>query len=300
MTTRRWIVTTVTVVLLLVSVDVAVLATMDVYGILRNPRGRSLPVYYADRMGKFLLNSSYVPANFDALLIGPSSSVNWEPEVVTQGTGLRMYNESLEGGNASEEKLLVDQALVKGHFRLAIVLLYPTMITSHEYHDGIDKVRWTEALGSLDSYLQVLLSEMTSHRIILTSKQHASGDGSHEMRNPNAVLAAQAIDFTVDPAGVNNLKALVNELRNHGVKLVYVVPTVYEAVLECNQAPFSHFIASMQAILPPAPLIDLTTPEYKDFRSNPSNYIDVFHVTPEGAWGISTILNARFRKLPTN
>src|SRR5690349_5208110 len=105
MNTRKWLFTTITLTAAVVACCAAINATLDPWGILRDPTGRRLPGYGEDRLAKYLLNTRYVPANFDSLLIGPSVSGNWP---VAGIKGLSIYNESLSGGDIAELKSLVD------------------------------------------------------------------------------------------------------------------------------------------------------------------------------------------------
>jgi hypothetical protein len=295
MSSRRWIILTISSLFLVVALNAALMLGTDVFGLFRDPVGRQLPIYYADRTSKFLLSQRYVPANYDGLLLGPSSSINWQPRRMMEGTGLRVYNESLEGGNATEENLLAEQALKTGHFKVAIVVLYPTMVGPAEYHDGLDKASRLEALGSLDSYVQTILTELAVHHIHFENKGETA-DGSHEMRS-HGVDPTQHVTAVIDPAGLRNLQALVAELQQHGTRVIYVIPTIYEPVLAANRSLFDRFREAMRQTLPPAPLIDLNAPEYAGFRSDATNYVDDFHLSSKGAATCSEIINLKLRPL---
>src|SRR5450756_634004 len=149
MTSRTWMMRTAAVIAAVLSLNFAVAILMDPYGLFRDSHGRQLTVAFAGRKAKFLLSKRYVPANFDALLIGPSSSENWDPASIPD---FKTYNESILGSNVFEEKRIVDQALPRGHFKLAICILYPTMTTNHAVNDGLDAVSTAEALGSIHLY----------------------------------------------------------------------------------------------------------------------------------------------------
>ena len=296
MSNQRWLWMTMITTILIAVLFSGFMMTDDVYGIFRNPSGRQISIYYADREGKALLSAKYVPANFDALLLGPSSSVNWHPEIIQQGFGFRMYNESLEGGNSLEEKYLADQALKQGHFRVAMIVLFPTMISTHAYHDAVDKNSWTEGLGSINSITQLVMATMKAHHIPFR-KEEARPDGSHEMRHPGGMEPNPNIDFGVDPVGLHNLKTLTSELQQHGIKIVYIVPPIYEAVYQQHSAEFAAFQENMMHELAAGPLIDLNGPEYKMFRSDTANYRDDFHLSTKGAIEISEVLHGRLEDI---
>src|SRR5215468_6006177 len=87
-------------------------AAADIYGLFREPEHRSLRIYGDERLAKYLLSTRYVPANFDGVLIGTSASANWDTGKMRS---LRLYNESLNGGNIVEEKAILDQLLLHPH-----------------------------------------------------------------------------------------------------------------------------------------------------------------------------------------
>src|SRR4051812_25224050 len=119
----RWLLITALTVVAVVCLQLVVCYEMDIYGLFRDPHGREIAVsdVDSDRVMKFLLNQRYVPSNFDGLVIGASNTINYR---LTAVQSYRLYNESLEGSNASEERILVEQALHRGHFKIAIVCLY--------------------------------------------------------------------------------------------------------------------------------------------------------------------------------
>src|SRR5690242_11790260 len=92
---------------------------LDIYGLFRDDHGRLLPIYDSERSGKYLLSLRYVPSNFDAILIGTSVTGTWN----TSGLEVfRTYNESTDGGNITEEKLLAERVLRSPGLKAAICL----------------------------------------------------------------------------------------------------------------------------------------------------------------------------------
>src|ERR1035438_230116 len=120
MTNWRWILLTFATIMTAVGVSAAIGYAVDPYGLWRDPTGRKLTVYDFERKAKFLLSRRYVPANFDGLIVGSSCSANWNVPMLA---GAHIYNESLPGGTVAEEQIVVNQALLKGHYRLVVVVL---------------------------------------------------------------------------------------------------------------------------------------------------------------------------------
>lgn len=288
MTSRTWISRVLTAIALVLCVNFTAAVTLDPYGIFRNPRSRKLTVVFAARKAKFLLSKRYVPTNFDALLIGPSSSENWDPAFIP---GVTMYNESTLGANVTEEKRIVDQALPRGRFKLAICILYPTMTTNHTMNDGLEAITTAEALGSIHLYIEEAAQILAAlhHPISNASAPNgatplkSSGQDFYIMHYPPGY-------FELDPVAVNDYTQMVQSLQSNGARIIYVIPALYEPCRLRNASEFTEYQRTIQAILPQAPTIDLNGPDFTSFRVDADNYVDCFHVSADGAVKISAYL----------
>lgn len=103
--------------------------------------------------------------------------------------------------------------------------------------------------------------------------------------------------FKTDPQAITDYRSLIEALQVHGVKVVYVMPPMYQPLYDANRATLQRFLESMKIELPPAPLIDFTEPEYATYNSNPSNFSDGLHMSPQGATEISRILDQKLQVL---
>ncbi len=290
---RHWLIVALGVILLCVGSSTAVAWRMDVYGIFRDPHGRDLITSSHERRAKFLLNQAYVPANFDALVIGASSQVNWLPEYFS---GYRFYNESLEGGNASEERRLVEQAMPHGHFKVAIVGLYPRTTKFHDLQDGFDTVRREEALGSISS-LGVEYDILMSRFMHQPSRFFPNGSHSFPQQvTPKPHARGPHVIIAQDPVAVADYIALVQELQNAGTRIVYVVNPMYEPEFEYDRDEIQSYTAMMTKKLPAGPVIDFLSADYASFRTNPHNFIDDVHLSSTGANTLSRIINVRLQR----
>ena len=115
MTARLWIIMTFSTIAAVVGASCCDrLRRRSIRDSARSQRTRADRLLLRAPKAKYLVNERYVPANFDGSIIGPSSSANWD---VSSLAGARIYNESIPGGNAAEEQMLVKRALDKGHFK---------------------------------------------------------------------------------------------------------------------------------------------------------------------------------------
>jgi hypothetical protein len=280
MNNRRWISITLITISALACLNFVVDYIADPYGLLRDSHGRKLGIYFAERKAKFLMNKRYVPSNFDGLVIGPSSAVNWD---LASMPGVSMYNDSLSGGNGTEAKRIVDQALRSGHFKLAICIIHPTMLSSHFVLDGLDTVTSAEALGSIHVLVHEAAVVLLAMHIKFGKNNPPNGSTALPENKSFGIQVFPAESFDIDPIALNDYRSLIQSLREHGAQIVYVVPPLYEPCLDLNGVSFATYVEKVRSMLPPAPLIDLDDPEYKSFRSDSDNYVNCSHLDAQGA-----------------
>jgi len=289
----RWLIATAALLALLAALNLGIAWRMDVFGILRDPRGRALITSEHERKAKYLLNQAYVPENFDALIIGASASVNWHPEYLN---GYHFYNESLEGGDASEQRKLVEQALPQGHFKVALVALYPRITGMHLLQDGFDQVKRSEALGSITLY--GIEYDAFRDRIEHNPPTFFP-NGSHSLpaHPPPAHDNGGPLDPTQDPEAVADYKALVQELMDRGVRIIYVDSPLFGPHYDFNKDVMDTYMASVIKTMPSAPVIDFNAPQYASFRDDATNFIDGVHLSAKGADTLSQMLNERMQQV---
>jgi len=290
MNSRRWITLTLATILTAGVVDAIVAFAVDPYGIWRDPHGRSLPVAVITtaRKAKFLLSERYVPANFDGLILGPSSVANWD---VPSLAGARIYNLAIAGADASEEKLILDQALRRGHYRFALIALAPIMTATHDVQSGLDTTKQVEALASFHLYIQELA-------YALRATHHGAGyidiadDGHYNYPTPKnfAFNDPDPSFFILDPVAVDQCRQMVKELQAQGATVVYVIPPLYEPLYDRNKARYQGYASTILSLLPKAPVIDFQAAEYTALRSDRSNFIDGQHLAHQGEQQFSAVV----------
>jgi hypothetical protein len=293
MSASLWLCMTLGSIALFVGLHILLAWRLDLFGIYRDPHGRALITSEHERKAKYLLNQAYVPANFDALIIGASASVNWYESYFT---GYRFYNESLEGGDASEERRLVEQALPQGHFKVALIALTPRVTSLHILQDGFDKVTRAEVLGSISSLgleYDAVMDRIHPH------PQTYFPDGSHSLpahAPPTPNETQGRLNLTQDPEAVEDYRSVVQELMDRGTRIVYVVYPMYGPAYDHNQDVMATYMRNVAAEMPPGPVIDFNTPEYASFRNDANNFIDEIHLSPSGADKLCRMLNARMHE----
>jgi hypothetical protein len=288
MTGRRWILLTIATVALGVGAVWLLAFAVDPYGVWRDSTGRKLSVFTDTRKVKFLMNKRYVPSNFDGVLVGTSSSANWDLPVIA---GASIYNESIEGGDAVEERILVNEAMRKGHFKLALLVLSHAMTKEHSVKDGLDEMNIGRAIGSLYVFRDEIRVELAK-RHHQFDRSDTAPNGQIQLPYPKNLkpLQLSPIAMQIDPVALEQYRQLVVSLRATGTKTVYVIPPMYAPCLAVNTPAYGDTLQKLRSQLPLGPLLDFDGPEYDSFRNDPDNYIDCFHLEPQGATKLVELL----------
>src|SRR5512132_1384998 len=69
---RKWLITTISMMLACLALIAGFNAAVDIYGLYRPTTGRRLVPLGDERIAKYLLSARYVPENFNAILSGAS------------------------------------------------------------------------------------------------------------------------------------------------------------------------------------------------------------------------------------
>jgi hypothetical protein len=293
MSPRSWLFSTFAIVVAIVGINLFIAWRFDVFGILRDPRGRYLANSRHERKAKYLLNFKYVPENFDALVIGASSSANWRLEGLS---AYHFYNESILGGDGTEERMLVEKALETGHFKVALVGISRGVTDRHDLQDGLDQVDPHEALGSVYAYA-IMFDRF--HDYVIHRPSSFYSDGSWEFpqhklepRDPNNPYTAAVID----KKALDDYRAMIRELIDHHVRIVYVVAPHYGLEVGGAGPILAQYVQDFLAQVPPAPLIDFNDDQYAQLRANPDLMIDEDHLSLAGVPIYSKIVIERMHQ----
>lgn len=298
MRSNRWLLTTIATTVLVSGTIVAANAAVDIYGLFRNPVHRSLPVYGDERVAKYLLSGRYVPSNFDGVLIGSSVSANWN--VAAMGT-VRLYNESVNGGNAVEEKAILDRVVNGAGTRLAVLIVHPYITASHQFKtvELSPRVVWG-ALGSqnlLDAYKNALNIRLgRESQTFDAAGTEDFGNVPHQLNSDLQALFASPDEFPVDGIALQAYRDMVTELHARNIPLAFVVPPTAESLFRPRRDAFVRYSQQVLACrLPTDPVLDFLTDEFADLRKDESLFLDGAHVRTSASGRVTAVLDARIR-----
>jgi hypothetical protein len=300
----RWLVTTLSIFVLLAVTGVVVNIYVDIYGLYRSTKCRHLVDYGDNRIAKYLLSEHYVPDNFEAILIGPSVSSNWNTHGIHT---FRTYNESLNGSNFVEQECLVQQAVASpGRLRLAMIVVHPSMTADHDFSTVrlTERERWS-ALGSLSLF--------DAYKDWFGRYRHPGGapisddygtDFFEDPRHLNATAARlmrPGAEFPMDQEAVAAFRRILAACRQHHVAVLYVVPPTAPSIFEPKRAAFGKYLAFIQGEQRPGEqIIDLESQKFNRFICNPSNFSDGVHISRAGTPRIVGLLDRELGRLKEN
>jgi hypothetical protein len=298
MTHRAWLFTCLGLVALVIGLNLLLAWRLDMFGLLRDTHGRQLSNSRHERKAKYLLNFNYVPDNFDALVIGASSSANWRLDGLSK---YNFYNESILGGDGTEQRLLVEKGLEKGsdygHYKVALVGISRGVTDRHDLQDGLDQVNPHEALGSVYAYA-ILFDRLHDHLLHRPSGFYPDGSWEfpqHKLEPPKTYVPYQP--HKIDHKAAEDYRLLIQELIAHGTRVIYVVAPHYGLDLDGSRQILDQYKRDFLAIMPPAPVIDFNDDRYAAQRANPDNMIDEDHLSLDGVPVYSKLVIERMNEI---
>jgi len=297
MSPRRWLLTTTLLVLGLGGGVIGTNVILDPYGLYRPTQGRRIVSYGDSRIAKYLLNARYVPENFNAVLIGSSVTGNWDMSRVEK---LKIYNDSLNGGNITEGDALLEMAIRQPGISTVVLLVHPAMTSDHDFETVRLRPDLTRsALGSLsllDAYKDMIYVRL--HRRPTFETFDAAGtetfdDLPTEMNSSMKALWKPGDSFDVDPIALATYRDAIRQVRAKRLQIIFVVPPTAEYLLQTKRAAFDRYVEMIRADSTPDDLwIDFMTDEYAAFRRDRTHFPDGSHLTPEAAGIVVSYVDA--------
>lgn len=289
----RWLLTTFAAFLLLAFAAIAINVSVDIYGIFRDTKNRHLIDYGDDRIAKYLLSEHYVPQNFDAILVGPSVSANWDLHAIRT---MRVYNESMNGSNFVEEECLVRNAVANPGLKVALLLMHPSMTAAHAFNTV--QLTEHENLGALGS-----ISLFQAYKDWFARRRHPENVvtddyGTDFFADPvhlNAIAARMlrpGADFDIDGLALDAYKEVLGELQSHHVKVVLIFPPTYVALFGPKRDAFCRYKLLVINQLRERPLvIDFSETRFESFWCDRLNFSDGVHISRSGTRKIVALLD---------
>ena len=270
----------------------------DVYGVYRPTRGRSMTPLQNERLFKYLFAYDYIPANFDGLLVGSSVTGNWETAAISDA---RIYNASLSGGNATEERLIVEKVIEHKCPSLALFSIQPylTETVGKKTVFMEESQRWA-GLGSLQVFKAYFIRWQEAHGR-RRREFSPSGQDDYDPAMFNRALRAKeetSGDFVVQAGALADYGAMVAAARRCGAQVVAFIPPIEKDFWDLRPDAYRRYFATVRGFFKPQePVIDMNDPDLAAFRADSNNFTDGIHVSRSGAQQLVGYLDQRLHAL---
>jgi hypothetical protein len=292
----------------LVALSVAVpLASyrINAFGQFGDARGLSRRVFGNEREAKYLLCRNYVPANYDTILLGSSSSDNWPTELLTS---VHAYNASVNGGDITEAAILADASLRSPHVRTVILVLSPYLLIQTGRKTGfMTEADYWSSLGS-SQLLYDYLTLGLQHLHVLPDRYRADGsdDFTRISQPPRTeglsepqlrdLFGMKDKDWVAVPEARAELRELLQRIRTSGKRLVTVFIPLRPERMALRSKENRAFIADMAALGAHGDVVvDFTAPPLDALGRNSENFFDAAHLNAQGAERVMRALDQELR-----
>jgi len=263
---------------------------IDYYGLFRDVEGKKLMPYDNFRLAKYLYSYNYIPANYDGLLIGSSSTMNVDSSKIVNRN---VYNLSTDGANISEQKLIADILMSEGQFSLVVFTIHPYMtrdfgpktpyMVPREYYGALGNIQllkeyfyWAAArLDLYHNFYKVDENGVYDYEYPISAvSKYQSNPGPFDKEEPEKV----------EEMALDEYKQLVHAFRSHGAKLVALIPPMYSEAYKANKDDNDNYFKLMlDLFLPDERVINFNLPLYSKYTDDISNFQDDIHLSRKGA-----------------
>jgi len=242
-------------------------------------------IWTQEKTSKYLFSFRYIPRNFEGLLIGPSYS---DGSVDTRRLkGYRIYNLSMEGGNATELRAAALNAIERGHLRFIIFCLGP-YITKNSGIKG-NEIDSKEYWGSLFSLLPLRLAQAKlalkarNASDVWAGSEWGSAELPRQTYTWNDFVERETADpveqeIRIDPVAYQHLGDIIRAAHQHDVKIfAYFFPyNVWSAQTAVHSGDWGRYRARILSLFDPQRDIvwDMMSPDYASLRQDAACYSD--------------------------
>ena len=307
MTSKRFILLSLTLVALATLLVVGFNFSMNEFGLYGDVKAGERRVWTYNRATKYLLSLNYIPKNFDAILIGSSSSaVMLDTRQIKSAT---TYNLSMNGANICEVAPAALNALEKGKMRFLVICLNPyltknSMMKTSELSPHL----LTSTYGSLFvvrlyayKFLYTLFPEIDQYRDSWWGYMfHNRGKSILTQESIDRSVASapsSATPFIVDPNATQCLNSILETARRKGTTILAYYHPELKKLFDLDRAMYQDYQKQMQKLfLPGETLIDFNSSKYDSLTEDISLFHDTAHLTKKGGDAVLKAIDEEMQK----
>ncbi len=287
------------------------------FGLFGNETGEKFRIYHNERTTKHLYSYSYIPNNFDGILVGPSlSGINKDTKFLNNGN---IYNLSLKGGNISELRVLVENVLKYGDIKTFIICLDPFITKDAGMKSAyINQKEFLSTFGSLFTlryYVNKFLDIKKGEKSEFYGSYYGALNYRYKYKDVTSEDISNKIDerlslydnnemlefLEINETAFEDLKYVLESVRKRNIK---VVPYYFPRPKRITEHPsyaekYNIYRTKIDSILDYDSdiVIDFKTKEYDYIRDDLSSYATLGHLTPSGAAKVLKVIDEHLAEL---
>lgn len=284
MTSKKFIITSAIIYLVLFSATVITNYYLDDFGLFRSHSERR--IWAREKTSKYLMSFKYIPDNFDAVLVGSSVSANLDTRKITS---YRMYNLSMNSGNITELKYPLEVLAESGKIKAVVFCLYDyTTKNSGVKGNQVDKKEYWGSLFSDIPFdvLKYKIKFKLLNRGVDVFHNSSNGFNDFDLTKKDIDFKKISEEYMKDPrdelyidlSAFEELKETVSVLRKNNINIYgYFYPIYREwyEIFEKNGEWDRYKRVILSAFDPSQDVIwDMNSEIYGNFNSNKEHYSD--------------------------
>jgi hypothetical protein len=258
-------------------------------------------IYIDERTTKHLFTYKYIPNNFDSVLIGPSLS---DIEMDTKKLkGFKVYNLSLNSGNISELKILVENIIKTKKLKSIIICIDPYILKdSGKKTSKINDYEIYSSLGSMLNiklYLYKLFYDLNLKYDIYSNSEYGYRKNDYGLSFKDEDVLKKEKKISIDKTAFLELINLLQKLRKQNTKIfAYYYPRYHlEFKNVIYKKQYDKFVKTIDKLFTDEDVVwDFNDEKYSYIFKKKSSYSDGVHLSKDGAKKILEVISSKLKE----
>jgi hypothetical protein len=197
------------------------------------------------------------------------------------------FNGAIIFSNISEERTLAEEVLKRGHLKIVVLDLCPSLLATHSSKSAyMTPHDYWSSFGSIQTmliYLQVARDAL-GHPGAGAVFYDPYGRARIPLF-PAPLTRVMQVELAIDPIATRDLHGLVDDLNAKGVKVYVIFSPMYRPKWDAQREELSDWQSKVMSGFAPGELevIDLPEQVKKPLQANRENFPDYTHLSPSAS-----------------
>ena len=273
---RTWLLTTLLLALIISAAFVGLNVKLDLLGL----HGRNdVRVETLQRFSVYLMSYRFIPNHFDGLLLGNSQGAAYDTSTIHK---YRIFNAAMRGASMTEERIVAEEVLKRGHLNCVIIILNPTMTAPHSEKSAyMTPHDYWSSYGSLQTLMidYPTLRDRLGHHVLITYNDYGRTLFPVRM-DPGNFETFTAEQLSFDPAEVNDLVSLLAELHAKHTKVFFLFGPMYQPQFDAQKDNLLAWRSKVASFFAPQDTFIRLPPDVeRSLQAKRENFPDYAHMT---------------------